>query len=65
MEWILRPVKPKIVLYYGASCLYFWMLAKEPLNPDDKLDPDFVPDCYFDQLLRKFSTAGKNGTRDD
>jgi len=54
MEWVLRPVRPKIAAFYGTSCLYFWMLAREPLNPADKQEPGFIADCFFDQARQKF-----------
>jgi hypothetical protein len=60
MEWVLKPVRPKIALYYGSACLYFWALAREPLNPAKKQDPDFIADCYYDQLRGRISK--KTGT---
>jgi hypothetical protein len=54
MDWVLRPVRPKIALFYGSACFYFWTLAREPLNPANKQDPDFVPDCYYDQFRARF-----------
>ena len=53
MEWILRPVRPKVAMFYGASLVYFWMLAREPFNPAAKAEPSFNPDCYFDQIRKK------------
>lgn len=50
----MRPVRPKVAMFYGVSCLYFWVMAKEPMNPANKLAPDFVYECYFDQWRRRW-----------